>query len=179
MFLFVMLAACTGFKDDSGGNGGCAEGDPCVEVGNGETSHAPLAEGDHVVMVHGPQGGWHIWGSLKTWNLSDIVTIVFTIDDQDTGVRISDNTYNVAMVAGDADNEHVYYGLFGFLDADDPATADVVEIPPDVLAGHTVRLAMTVTNADDGTSATASVDVIADPDPCDLDDSCAEDTGSR
>lgn len=177
MIVLTLLAACTGYEEKDSGTSGCAAGDPCVEVGNGDTSHAPLADGDHVVMVHGPQGGWHVWGSLETANMSDIVSIHFTIDVKDTGARVSDNNYNVQMVAGGGG--YVYYGLFGFLNADDPATSDVVEIPPDVLAGKTFNICMDVTDANDSTkTANDCVEVVADPDPCDLDDSCVEDTGA-
>lgn len=179
MILWTLLAACTATteKDSGDGAGGCAAGEACVEIGNGETAHTPLADGDHVVMVHGPQGGWHVWGSLKTTNMSDIVSIHYTIDVKDTGARVSDNNYNVQMVASGTD--YVYYGLFGFLNADDPATSDVVETPPDVLAGKTFTMCMSVTDANDSTrTAEDCVDVVADPDPCDLDDSCVEDTGA-
>ena len=39
-----------------------------VEVGGGITAYVPLATGDGVVMVHGPQGGWHIDAGARVLN---------------------------------------------------------------------------------------------------------------
>lgn len=36
------------------------EGPPWLEVGTGSTAFEPLADGDAVELVMGPQGGWHI-----------------------------------------------------------------------------------------------------------------------
>ncbi len=36
-----------------------------VEVGTGSESFEPFAEGDTVGYVLGPQGGFHVWGSLR------------------------------------------------------------------------------------------------------------------
>lgn len=36
-----------------------------VEVGTGSIDYQPLAEGDRVELVHGSQGGWHIWTGAR------------------------------------------------------------------------------------------------------------------
>jgi hypothetical protein len=36
-----------------------------VDVGTGESEFAPLADGDTVAKQHGPQGGYHVWISLR------------------------------------------------------------------------------------------------------------------
>jgi hypothetical protein len=33
---------------------------PSLELGSGAEAHAPLAPGNPVTIVHGPQGGWHV-----------------------------------------------------------------------------------------------------------------------
>ncbi len=44
-------------------------GPPEVLLGVGETAWAPLAAGDTVTVVEGPQGGYHIWFAIETKNL--------------------------------------------------------------------------------------------------------------
>jgi len=39
--------------------------DPFVQLGTGEVEFVPLEEGDDVGVVHGIQGGDHIWGSAR------------------------------------------------------------------------------------------------------------------
>jgi hypothetical protein len=36
-----------------------------VQLGTGGTSFVPVADGDSVPIIHGPQGGYHIWGSVQ------------------------------------------------------------------------------------------------------------------
>src|SRR5687767_1091538 len=36
-----------------------------VELGTGQGFYIPLVEGDRVVMVHGGQGGWHLWTAAR------------------------------------------------------------------------------------------------------------------
>jgi hypothetical protein len=45
---------------------GCpAPGPASVKVGTGELSFSPLTDGDDVEVVLGPQGGYHIYGSMQ------------------------------------------------------------------------------------------------------------------
>lgn len=50
---------------------GCAEPEkaeplpPLVELGTGEVEFVPLAEGDELEVVHGPQGGYHFTVSMR------------------------------------------------------------------------------------------------------------------
>lgn len=48
-----------------GASGCAAAGAPAVELGTGTTAFAPLAEGDEVAIVQGPQGGYHLDGSVR------------------------------------------------------------------------------------------------------------------
>ena len=68
--LLVAIASCgapspdpgtAGGRSDSGTSPtGCFANEAAIDVGTGATAFEPLAEGDPVVMVHGPQGGWHL-----------------------------------------------------------------------------------------------------------------------
>lgn len=58
----VLLVGC---------NGACDEvvGPPTVEVGTGLATFTPIADGDDLEVVHGPQGGYHVLGSLRASGL--------------------------------------------------------------------------------------------------------------
>lgn len=43
----------------------CVGGDATLEVGTGADAFEPLTDGDDLVLVMGPQGGYHVWGSLR------------------------------------------------------------------------------------------------------------------
>src|SRR4029434_4969109 len=38
---------------------------PAVELGTGESHFEELIDGQDVTLIHGPQGGWHVWMSLR------------------------------------------------------------------------------------------------------------------
>ena len=102
--MLVLLAGCTGGDKDSSGpardsappvdplceQDACLCEDPQVSVGTGDDSFVPLEEGDPVMMVHGPQGGWHMLGSVQVAHTTEVVNIRFVIDTLD-GVVVADN----------------------------------------------------------------------------------------
>ncbi len=60
----TLTAACGGPScDDLDGT------TPSVTVGTGESSFDPLSEGDHLTPAWGPQGGQHLWASVRTTGL--------------------------------------------------------------------------------------------------------------
>src|SRR5690349_18644648 len=94
--VLAALVGCGGAPDgdsDSGSptNGGdaCASGDIAVDVGTGDDAYVPLADGDTVTMVHGPQGGWHVeTGGLVT-NSEPEVAILPRIFSESLGIDIT------------------------------------------------------------------------------------------
>lgn len=46
---------------------GCptAGGDPAIELGTGEIEFTPLSDGDELLIVFGPQGGYHVEGAFR------------------------------------------------------------------------------------------------------------------
>lgn len=53
---------------------GCAGEEPpvgevAIELGTGEWRFEPVVDGQDVRMVHGAQGGWHIWTSVRAAEL--------------------------------------------------------------------------------------------------------------
>lgn len=150
---------------------GCTGGDPpvdcenpvvAVEIGTGDQSFEPLADGDPVTMVHGPQGGWHVWGSLRATGFAALVDIRYTIEDLDSGVFVCDQQYRV-QTASVSECQGEYVGMFGYLDVGELAAGDA-DTPPELLAGHELEMCMRATDAD-GHDETACVRVVAEKDP--------------
>lgn len=53
---------------------GCAREEPppreiAIELGTGEWRFEPLVDGQEVRMIHGAQGGWHVWTSVRAADL--------------------------------------------------------------------------------------------------------------
>jgi hypothetical protein len=57
----------------------CEEGS--VAPGTGEESFEGLSDGDDLVLVHGPQGGWHVEAALQTSNLLSIIQFEARLED--------------------------------------------------------------------------------------------------
>lgn len=63
----IWLVACTddGAGDDGKDSDVVPDYDPAVEIGTGEDVFEPVADGGTVYVVFGPQGGYHLLGSLR------------------------------------------------------------------------------------------------------------------
>lgn len=152
---------------DDTGNGplSCTDHPPRVEIGTGDSTFESLMEAEPVVMVHGPQGGWHMLGSVRTHSMHNIIEVHYTVTDVESGVRVSDNNYRVAVVE-DGECTGYYPGMYGYLDVAELAT-EVATRPPEVLGYKLVDIEMTVTDYE-GREVTEVLRVTAQPDPVDL-----------
>lgn len=66
--------ACSGGKDSSGptdDTGTAPKLDPALEIGTGDIAFVPIADGDTVFVVFGPQGGYHINASLRVQGIDN------------------------------------------------------------------------------------------------------------
>ncbi len=155
------------------GGGGCFSEAPTVEVGTGERDFESLDEGEGVMMVHGPQGGWHMLGSMQATHMTEIVAAHFVITHLDSGVVVADNTYRVATVY-DEDNCQGYYpGMYGYLYVEALADGDR-DTPPELMAYDEMQFCMTVSDQDEREESDCRT-VVALPDPVDVEPA---DTGS-
>ena len=165
-------------RPDDTGNGGpvsCEEQPPSLEIGTGDGEFIELAENEPVVMVHGPQGGWHMLGSVRTHNMHNVIEVHFTVTDVESGVVVADNRYRVAVVE-DGDCTGYYPGMYGYLNVADLVT-DEANRPPEVLGYNAVQMRMDVTDYE-GREATQVLTVTAQPDPVDLESSDGDVDGS-
>jgi hypothetical protein len=152
-----------------------------LEVGTGGTmgeidcdAFVPVAEGDPLAMVHGPQGGWHLDVSIRGTGLPERVVFDVRLVDVQTGTVVSfldpirTRVRLVPDPAGEAwTGRGCYLGVQGILDftsmGADPGDPDRYQ----VLVDRTVRVEATL-STDDGTWSDA-VEVLVRPDPCDAD----------
>lgn len=162
------LLACEAPRPDTGGDTGEA---PVlvVEIGAGERSFEPLQPGDSQQMVHGPQGGWHMLGSVRVTGFQPVIEVHYTITalEQDDAL-VSDNNYRVkALQDPEVEGRYFYPGMYGYLDVSTLAEGEL-NTPPELLSYQRVRYEMTVSDTDSN-SASASLELVAEPDPDDLD----------
>lgn len=95
---------------------------PFFEVGTGESAFEALGEGATVPLIHGPQGGYHVWIGVRHRGLGpgDIVLEYGAVDPV-TGEGLM--FPGLRAVEADVDPEAVSQaaGLVGFLLEDEPA----------------------------------------------------------
>ena len=174
--LVALCAACAGGGDsgdpdsgaDSGAPAGACDGaSPSIDVGTGTDSFEELVDGDPLTMVHGPQGGWHLLGSVRTRNMTPVVRIRFEVVVDDSGVVVADNSLYVQTLP-DGECGGVYPGMYAYLTVDALADGDL-DTPPELLSYETLRFRAEVEDQE-GRTATAEVRITATPDPSDLED---------
>jgi len=121
---------------DSGSILPCEERTPTLLLGTGEIQFEPLEVDQMLTMIHGPQGGWHMLGSVRLINTKQIVEVYLTITDMDSGVTVSDNHYRVAMIMNE-ECDGFYPGMYGYLNVYHLAEGEL-DTPPELLAGHSL-----------------------------------------
>ena len=144
----------------------CRCEEPSFEFGTGSNKFKSLDNGDKVTMVHGPQGGWHIWGSVRAINTRNVVKIQFTAVDVESQTTVVDVTNQVAL-ATESECTGTYTGMYGFLDVESLAEGEL-DTPPELLCYHELELTMTMTDTG-GRELVETKLVQAAPDQSDLD----------
>ncbi len=153
----------SGSNDDTGWT--CTDGTPHLEVGTGEEGFEPLTTGQPVTMVHGPQGGWHILGSARVWNMEPIVDIQFRITAVDQDVVVAENVYRVATVL-ESQCTGLFWGMYGYLDVHEMAEGEQ-DTPPELLAYEDLEMRMVITDRT-GAEVESAIVVKGVPDPRDI-----------
>jgi len=154
----------------------CACLEPKLEPGSNEfpDDWTPISDGDEVVVVHGPQGGWHVWGSVKTQNTRNVVQVEIKIYDIPSGEIVADNGYHVALI-NEGTCAGSYPGMFAFINIDALIDEEAgLDTPPELICYHPLRIEMTTSDSG-GRSITEVVEVIAAPDPADIEDCIIDD----
>ena len=149
-----------------------------IELGGGELTFEPFSVPvPEVIMVHGPQGGWHILGSILTQNIRQIVELDFDIFHLATGSQISDNTYRLAMVMEDECSGY-YPGLFGYINFAEHIDGEN-DTPPELFSDDRMEMVMRINDCSSSLQQSGTCikseswvevrqEVIARPDPIDV-----------
>ena len=122
-------------------------------------------ERGYVVVVHGPQGGWHITGAVRATGIGQIARIRYTIEHIESGVFVTDYDYNVAMVMED-DCVGTFTNMIGFITVSEMEGGDAL-LPPDLLEDQELRITMEVDDFGER-SVVSSVIVVGERDPIDI-----------
>jgi hypothetical protein len=83
--LAISLAGCS-----------AAVGEGVAELGTGEAEFEPLAEGQEVPIIHGAQGGYHVWLSAQVLGLG-AQRVAMTIETRRADGTLPPETSNVVI----------------------------------------------------------------------------------
>ena len=111
----------------------CLSGEPSLDIGEGATVFGPYNQELEAMMVHGPQGGWHIEVAIAMENMLQILEIEYTIEHLPTGVFVSENNYRIAMILEDECSGEIP-GMYGYLKVGELMDGGM-DTPPELLAG--------------------------------------------
>ena len=115
---------------------------PSLTIGEGEQTFVPFSEPAEAMIVHGPQGGWHVVASIRIENMESIIEGVYQIVHQETGVLVSENPFRLAVIT-DGDCSGYYPGMFGYISVTELNDGDL-DTPPELLGGDILEMTITV-----------------------------------
>ena len=149
--LLGLWLSCVQENTDTADVDTCHESRPLISIGSTEQIFEPLEEEEPVTMVHGPQGGWHILGSIYLEHTKNIVEIEFKIFDEESGNIISDNNYRVGLIM-EEECSGFYPGMYGYLNVSELASEEG-STPPALLENHLLRMYMRVNDCTESQNA--------------------------
>ncbi len=134
-------------------------GDVRLALGSGQLYWEDLPPGARVELIHGPQGGYHIFGRVRFDRLGPDVRVTFRVAPAEGGAPLNDPDDRIRLAEG--------RGLVpgnGVWECSNPLLVVLVAVNSSAaaaaLVGRRFRLEATVTSLASGQSATASREVI-------------------
>ncbi len=128
---------------------GCARGgpdldiDPFVELGTGVVRFERLVDDMEVPTVYGPQGGYHIWGSVRVTGIDwRRVQLYFELLDED-GELVSDPTHMPASLRDCSDQDGCTAGM-----GEEVGITVFVDDPPAIWS-EDITMTVEVSDSDD------------------------------
>lgn len=88
--LALTLAAACGCADTTAPLDATVPGDgppPSVEVGTGQDGWVDIPPSGQIQLIHGPQGGWMVFGRARLRGFTPDVFLTFTVTPGDGGRR--------------------------------------------------------------------------------------------
>lgn len=74
--------------------------DPTLELGTGQSSWEGLADGASVELIHGPQGGYHLFARIRERGLGADVQVTFRVTPEGGGDPINDPDDRIRLIEG-------------------------------------------------------------------------------
>jgi hypothetical protein len=155
-----LLVACTlGLYACGEGKEPPGEDEARLELGTGSWRFEPLTDGQDVELVHGAQGGWHAWISLRvTGARVDHPSMLLSMEPVDESLPRQDVSVALSFEPPDEQGAQKLIGYTGVVN------------DPSCWVDALVRVAVTVTT-DDGTVLSDEHDVVLrggayPPPPC-------------
>ena len=140
---------------------------PKLQVGGGDVAYQALGPGSEVIMVHGPQGGWHVVASASIAYLREVVDIEVEVLAEVNGDQevVAFGAYRGALVM-ESTCQGTYPGMFAYLDVSGIADGEL-DTPPELLSNTPALISMVAWDSD-GHRAEGSLEVVLMPDPIDI-----------
>lgn len=145
----------------------CCGGEATLTVTTGDLSQTvAVTEGYEATMIHGPQGGWHIFTGALMTRLRSVVGLDVTVTVPSRGDAIvSFSHYSVGVIVGEG-CEGLYPQLRSVLDVSALAEGDL-DTPPELLSGEIARVTTVATDSDGHVAEGTALLTLA-PDPIDV-----------
>jgi len=144
----------------------CFQHLPTLAVGTGIDAYSPLTDGEPLMMVHGPQDGWHMVGALTACHLPELISVRLMITDVPSAETVSDVSYYVALTETQEVCCASVHNLYGYLNVDGLVQGEA-DTPPELLAGHELDVQLQASSSR-GREVTSTVRVQAALDPVDV-----------
>lgn len=74
--------------------------DPSLDLGAGQSAWEPMPDGSSVELIHGPQGGYHLFARIREQLLGNDVQVTFRVTPIDGGTAINDPSDRIRLLEG-------------------------------------------------------------------------------
>ena len=94
---------CSGGSTPDAGMPSSVDGfaDIGLELGTGQLSYETVPPyGARVELIHGPQGGYHVYGRYRFAGFGPDINVTFRVTPAEGGAPVNDPTYRVHRLAG-------------------------------------------------------------------------------
>lgn len=82
-----------------------------LEIGTGTWRFEPLEDGDEIPMVHGAQGGWHLWVAVRTNGMeARIGRLEIELQPADESAPAQSTAIGISLDPPDAEGRMSYLG---------------------------------------------------------------------
>ena len=74
--------------------------DPSLEIGTGQSAWESLLDGAPIELIHGPQGGYHLFARIREQRLGGDVQVTFRVTPAEGGEPVNDPADRIRLLEG-------------------------------------------------------------------------------